>query len=107
MPPRTLGSLAHALAAAPDLDAGLVALGEGLAEVDRSASLALLRDDGRREMLGDRLTPAGGRVNCTPVETTFDHLPGPIRQAVSNGGQFVDLAGQSGASEGLFRLTPT
>jgi hypothetical protein len=81
-----------------------VALGEGLAEVDRSASLALLRYDGRREMLVDRLTPAGGRVNCTPVETTFDHLPGPIRQAVSNGGQFVDLADQSAEYARLFGL---
>ena len=106
MPPRTLGSLAHALAAAPDLDAGLVALGEGLAEVDRSACMALLRYDGRREMLVDRLTPAGGRVNCTPVETTFDHLPGPIRQAVSNGGQFVDLAEQSAEYARLFGLAP-
>ena len=106
MPPRTLGSLAHALAAAPDLDAGLVALGEGLAEVDRSACMALLRYDGRREMLVDRLTPAGGRVNCTPVETTFDHLPGPVRQAVSNGGQFVDLAEQSAEYARLFGLVP-
>jgi hypothetical protein len=106
MPPRTLGSLAHALAAAPDLDAALVALGEGLAEVDRSAYMALLRYDGRREMLVDRLTPAGGRVTCTPVETTFDHLPGPIRQAVCNGGQFIDLAEQSAEYARLFGLTP-
>ena len=83
-----------------------MALGEGLAEVDRSASVALLRYDGRREMLVDRLTPAGGRVNCTPVETTFDHLPGPIRQAVSNGGQFVDLAEQSSEYARLFGLVP-
>ncbi len=83
-----------------------MALGEGLAEVDRSASLALLRYDGRREMLVDRLTPAGGRVNCTLVETTFDHLPGPIRQAVSNGGQFVDLAEQSAEYARLFGLAP-
>lgn len=104
MPPRTLGSLAHALAAAPDLDAALVALGEGLAEVDRSAYLALLRYDGRREMLVDRLTPAGGRVTRSPVETTFDHLPAPIRQALSHGGQFVDLAEQSGEYARLFGL---
>jgi hypothetical protein len=106
MPPRTLGSLAHALAAAPDLDASLVALGEGLAEVDRSALMVLLRYDGRREMLVDRLTPAGGRVTCSPVETTFDHLPGSIRQSISNGGQFVDLAEQSAEYARLFGLTP-
>jgi GAF domain len=106
MPPRTLGSLAHSLAAAPNLDAALVALGEGLAEVDRSAYMALLRYDGRREMLVDRLTPAGGSVTRTPVETTFDHLPAPIRQAVSHGGQFVDLADQSAEYARLFGLAP-
>jgi len=106
MPPRTLGSLAHALAAAPSLDIALVALGEGLAEVDRSAHLALLRYDGRRQMLIDRLTPAGGRVTRTPVETTFDHLPAPIRQAVSHGGRFIDLGEQSDEYGRLFGLTP-
>ena len=49
MPPRTLASLAHALAAASDLDAAIVALGEALAEVDRSTELSLfgsvLRED--------------------------------------------------------------
>jgi hypothetical protein len=104
MPPRTLGSLAHALAAAPSLDGALVALGEGLAEVDRSAYVAILRYDGRRQMLVDRLTPSGGRVTRTPVETTFDHLPGPIRQAVSHGGQFVDLGEQSEEYARLFGL---
>jgi hypothetical protein len=104
MPPRTLGSLAHSLAAASSLDIALVALGEGLAEVDRSAHLALLRYDGRRQMLVDRLTPAGGRVTRTPVETTFDHLSAPIRQAVSHGGQFVDLGEQSVEYGRLFGL---
>ncbi len=106
MPPRTLSSLAHALAAASDLDAALVALGEGLAEVDRSAYLALLRYDGRRQMLVDRLTPTGGAVRRTPVETTFDHLSAPIRQAISSGGQFVDLGDQSAEYARLFGMMP-
>jgi hypothetical protein len=106
MPPRTLGSLAHALAAAPSLDIALVALGEGLAEVDRSAYIALLRYDGRRQMLIDRLTPAGGRVTRSPIETTFDHLSAPIRQAVSHGGRFVDLADQSDEYGRLLSLPP-
>src|SRR5580704_15422962 len=105
MPPRTLSSLAHSLATAPTLDSALVALGEGLAEVDRSASLALVRYDGRREMLIDRLTPAGGTVTCTPLETTFDHLPVPIRHAVLAGGQFVDLGEQSAEYARLFGLS--
>ncbi len=95
MPPRTLASLAHALSVAPELDAALVALGEGLAEVDRSAHLALLRFDGRREMLTERLTPEGGRVVTQRVDTTYDHLPAPIRSAVSAAGEFVDLGDQS------------
>src|SRR4051794_33848252 len=42
MPPRTLASLAHALGAAPDVGAALVALAEALAELDRGATVALL-----------------------------------------------------------------
>ena len=104
MPPRTLASLAHALSVAPDLDAALIALGEGLADVDRAAALALLRYDGRREMLRERLTPTGGKVERTPVETTFDHLPPEVRLAVAAGGQFVDLAEHSEEYARLFGL---
>lgn len=104
MPPRTLASLAHALSVAPDLDAALVALGEGLAELDRAAHLALLRYDGRREMLRDRLTPTGGTVEQGLVETTFDHLPPKVRMAVAAGGQFVDLGDQSEEFGRLFGL---
>ena len=106
MPPRTLASLAHALTVSPDLDAALVALGEGLAEVDRASHLALLRYDGRREMLADRLTPSGGGVERSAVETTFDHLPPPVRMSVAAGGQFVDLGEQSNEYARLFRLRP-
>src|SRR5829696_4430920 len=74
MSSRNLPSLAHALSVAPDFDAALVALGEGLADVDRTAHLGLLRYDARREMLRERLTPHGGRVSRSPVETTIDHL---------------------------------
>jgi putative methionine-R-sulfoxide reductase with GAF domain len=104
MPPRTLASLAHALSVAPDLDAALVALGEGLAEVDRAAHVALLRFDGRREMLRERLTPSGGAVDRTAVETTFDHLPNPVRMAITGGGQFVDLGDRSEEYARLFGL---
>lgn len=106
MAPRTLQSLAHALSSAPDLDAALVALGEGLAEVDRTAYVALLRYDGRREMIVDRLTPTGGTVGRTMVETTFDHLSAPIRHAVSQGAEFVDLGDQSQEYARLFGMMP-
>jgi len=104
MPPRTLASLAHALSVAADVHAALVALGEGLAEIDRSAHLALLRYDGRREMLTDRLSPTGSSVRRTSVETTFDHLPAPVRHAVAAGGQFVEMGDQSGEYGRLFGL---
>ena len=106
MAPRTLQSLAHALASAPDLDAALVALGEGLAEVDRTAYVALLRYDGRREMIVDRLTPTGGTVGRTMVETTFDHLSAPVRHAVSQGAEFIDLGDQSQEYARLFGMMP-
>ena len=71
MPPRTLASLAHALSVAPDLDAALVALGEGLAEIDRSAHVALLRYEGRREMLAERLMRSVNRAPLTQVEEAW------------------------------------
>ena len=104
MPPRTLASLAQALSIAPDLPAALVALGEVLAEIDRSAVVSLLRYDARREMLRERLTPAGGRVESAPIETTFDHLPGAIRSGVATGGQFMDFGDKSEDFARLFGM---
>jgi len=102
MSPRNLPSLAHALSVAPDYDAALVALGEGLADVDRTALLGLLRYDARKEMLRERLTPSGGRVSRASVDTTFDHLPTVIRTQVASGGQFVDLGDRSAEYARMF-----
>ena len=90
MAPRTLASLAHALGAAPTLDAALVALGEGLAELDRTAHLALLRYDARRDLLREAVVPREATVARTNVETAFDHLPVPLRRQLAAGGTFVD-----------------
>ncbi len=106
MATRSLPSLAHALAVSPDLNAALVALGEALADSDRSAVLGLLRYDGRREMLRERLTPVGDRVERAPVDTTFDHLPPSIRTLVTAGGQFVDLGDRSAEYARLLGLSP-
>jgi hypothetical protein len=105
--PRSLASLAHALGATSDLDGALVALNECLWEMDRGASMALLRYDGRREMLRERLTPVAGRVERSAVETTFDHLPAPVRLKVAAGGQFVDLSDRSADYVRLFGFTHT
>ena len=106
MSTRSLPALAHALSVAPDLDAALVALGESLAESDRSATLGLLRYDARRDMLRERLTPAAGQVVRATVDTTIDHLPPAARVMVANGGQFVDLGDRSLEYARLFGLTP-
>lgn len=107
MPPRTLASLAHAMGAASSLDAALVALGEALAEVDRSAQLSLLHYDARQQLLRERWSPDGGRVARTRVETTFDHLPARVRAQIAAGGQFADLADESDAYARLLGLQTT
>src|SRR5207249_473370 len=74
MPPRTLASLAHTLAAAPDVGAALVALGEALAELDRGASVALLTHDERHGLLRERVVPIGGHAHRAPLELAFARL---------------------------------
>lgn len=102
MPPRSLASLAHALAAAPDLDNALIALGECLAELDRGASLALIQYDARRDMLRERLTPVGASIVRSRMETTFDHLPEPVRNRILAAGPFIDVADRSADYARLF-----
>jgi putative methionine-R-sulfoxide reductase with GAF domain len=106
MAPRTLASLAHALSAAADLDAAFVALVEALAEVDRSARLALLRYDPRRKLLRERIAPnANGSVDRFPVNTSFDHFPSKIRGQIARGGTFVDFGDDSEQYARLVDLT--
>jgi hypothetical protein len=95
------------MGAASSLDAALVALGEALAEVDRSAQLSLLHYDARQQLLRERWSPDGGRVARTRVETTFDHLPARIRAQIAAGGQFADLADESDAYARLLGLQTT
>ncbi|MGQ0764881.1 MAG: GAF domain-containing protein [Gemmatimonadota bacterium] len=102
---RSLPSLAHALSVAPDLDAALIALGESLSDSDRSAVLGLIRYDGRKDILQDRLTPSGGQVVKTRVDTTFDHLPSQVRSQLPAGGQFIDLGEKSAEYARLLGLS--
>ena len=102
MPPRSLASLAHALGAIADLDGAMIALGECLAELDRGASIALVHYDARRDMLRERLCPVGAQVVRSSLETTYDHLPEPIRAKVTSGGQFVDVTDKSADYARLF-----
>ena len=92
---RTLPQLAHSLNVAPTLDAALVALGETLLEVDRSAAVALFRFNERRGLLQERLTPQRNRVVRESVDTRLDHLPPAALAAVGSSGEFVDLGERS------------
>ena len=91
---------------APDLEGALVALGESLADTDRSAVLALIRYDARKSILRERLSPTADRIHRANVDTTFDHLPPNVRTLVSGGGQFVDLGDKSAEYARLLGLSP-
>lgn len=104
MPPRTLAALAHALGAAPTADDALVALADALAEIDRSAEVAVLGFDARRSMLRDRAVVVDGRVRRDALDITFDHLPTRERLALAAGGAFIDFAERSEEFARMFRL---
>ncbi|HVA56889.1 MAG: GAF domain-containing protein [Gemmatimonadaceae bacterium] len=95
MPPRTLASLAYALNTAPDLDAALVALAEGLSELDRLACVALVTYDARRALMRERRLARPDGVDVAVIDTTLDHLPTRERVAVTSGGVFIDFGDAS------------
>ena len=95
MPPRTLASLAHALNAAPDLDAALVALADGLAEIDRFSHVALITFDPRRALMRDRKLARPDGVESRSIDTTLDHLATRERTAITSGAEFVDFGDAS------------
>ncbi|GJG88578.1 hypothetical protein tb265_37590 [Gemmatimonadetes bacterium T265] len=103
-PARTLASLAHALGAAADADAALLAFGESVAELDRGAQPALYTYDGRRQLLVSRRTVADGRVTATESDVSLEHLPAAVRQQLALGGRFVDLAERSAEFARLFGM---
>jgi putative methionine-R-sulfoxide reductase with GAF domain len=106
MAPRTLASLAHSLSAAGDLDAAFVAFTEALAELDRLARLYLVKYDGRRKLLRERLAVNGeGTVDRQALRTSLDHFPGKHRAAVVRGGAFVDFGEESEQFARLLDIT--
>lgn len=107
MAPRTLASLAHSLAVAPNLGGAVGVLGEALAELDRGAYLAFFRYDGRRELLTDRLSPTSvGSARPTQLEVAFDQLPISVRQGVAAGSTFVDVVERAADFARLLGLPP-
>lgn len=106
MPPRTIASLAHALSASPSLDAALVALGEALEDIDRSARVSLFRYQPRKKMLRDAIVPNSiGGVDKLSVGTAFDHIPLKYRNEIIHGGKFSDFGDDSEQYARLLGLT--
>lgn len=101
---RTLTSLAHALGAATDLDAAVVALAGALAESDREATIGLLVYDARVGLLRERLLVVDGRVDRAGLETSLEQLPRNALRAVQEGGTFADLTDEPAAYARLLRL---
>ncbi len=87
----TLVSLAHALTAAPDLDAAFVALAEGLAEFDRAAIMSYLAVHARDGQIVERLAWREGRVERLPLQVALRQFPTAVVQQVQAGGVFADV----------------
>ncbi|MEK7239908.1 MAG: GAF domain-containing protein [Gemmatimonadota bacterium] len=100
----TLVSLAHALAAATDLDAAFVALAEGLAELDRSAMVAYLSADARAGRLTTCRVMERGPVERFPLDVALQQFAAPVVQRVSTGGTFTDVGDESDTFARMLRL---
>ena len=104
MPPRTLASLAQTLSVATDVDSALRALMESLAELDRFAQLAFVRFDARKQLMRERRLVTLQATTSANLDTTLDHLPTRERNAITQGGQFVDFGDSSDEYARLFAL---
>jgi len=96
MAPRTLAGLSTVLAAAGNVAEALNALSQDIAEHDRNGNVVLFIYDARRDLLAERLAPAGEGMRTAQLEIAADHLPTAIRKAILSGKQFADLGTESG-----------
>jgi hypothetical protein len=95
MAPRTLATLATVLSNARDADAALTLLQHEASDIDRAAQLALFVCDSRRQLITERLNPAGDTVTRLPLNVSIDHLPAPIRRALNSGSAIADFGVES------------
>ena len=106
MAPRTLANLATVLSNARDADAALTLLQHEAADIERSAQLALFVCDSRRQLITERLNPAGETVTRIPLNVSIDHLPAPIRRALNSGSAVADFGAESEDYMKLLGLSP-
>lgn len=95
MAPRTLATLATVLSTARDADAALTLLQHEVADMERSAQLALFICDSRRQLITERLNPIGDTVTRVPLNVSIDQLPAPIRRALNSGSTVADFGPES------------
>lgn len=107
MAPRTLATLATVLSNARDADAALTLLQHEAADIERSAQLALFVCDSRRQLITERLNPAGDTVTRIPLNVSIDHLPAPIRRALNSGSAVADFGAESEDYMKLLGVMPT
>jgi putative methionine-R-sulfoxide reductase with GAF domain len=100
----TLFSLAHALAAAPNLDAAVVAFSEGLAEHDRAAQAAYLPVNGRGGLIVACVCSEQGRVVRSALDVSLAQFPDAVVQRVQAGGAFVDVGEDADAFARMLHL---
>jgi hypothetical protein len=106
MAPRTLATLATVLSAARDADAALTLLQHEVADMERSAQLALYICDSRRQLIVERLNPVGDTVQRVPLNVSIDQLPAPIRRTLNSGGAVADFGSESEDYMKLFGVSP-
>lgn len=100
----TLVSLSHALAAATGLEAAYVALAEGLAELDRSAVVALLTTNAREGRITACHVMERGPVERFPLDVALRQFATDIVQRVSAGGTFAEVGDESDTFARMLRL---
>lgn len=107
MSAKGLPGFANSLASASDLSDALAGLYEEAADTDRSASVALLRNDPRRDLFVERIVVDSGGVRREDIAVAFDHLPAQVRKRVSSGQAFVEFGDQSTDFMKLLGLPPS
>ncbi len=104
MSEHTLVSLAHALSAAADRDAAIVALSEGLAELDRAAVVACLEVDARDGRLVACHAADRSDVHRVPVDVALRQFASEVVQRVMAGGTFSDVGEEADTFARMLRL---
>lgn len=107
MSSKGLPGFANALATASALSDALSALYEEAADTDRSAAVALLKNDPRRDIFVERFLVDNNGVQREDIAVSFDHLPAQVRKRVSSGQAFVEFGEQSTDFMKLLGLPPS